>query len=389
MEFKLVHNYNEPRQPDNIKMEVKIRCYHKRKYKYIGTGVFVESKYWDGEKVSSKYPQYAAANLTIKNKLNDIENACYDYERSKKQIFDFNVMKRFLSTGKDNTNFCSYVEKCINNEKKISYKTLVKYKSNLNVLKELIPDKDIEDITSKDIEVLDLKLREKYVQSTVSRFHVYIQKYIKKAISDEIIERNPYNKVDLDKSRGKPKDTLLTFKEIQTIEQLKNLTDSQKIVRDRFLYSCYTGLRISDNLALRKDMITDGANGLTVRIHTIKGEGHSLIHPLKLLFDGKPEKIAREWLSKYEGETLFPAQNPDYINLILETIADAAGIKKKITFHVSRHTCATMLAEITQNPFLMLQIMGWSDLKIAMNYIHNSEESTNRQLQVFEGKWKM
>ncbi len=31
--------------------------------------------------------------------------------------------------------------------------------------------------------------------------------------------------------------------------------------------------------------------------------------------------------------------------------------------------------------------MGWYDVRIAMNYIHNSEKSTKRQLQVLEGKW--
>lgn len=153
----------------------------------------------------------------------------------------------------------------------------------------------------------------------------------------------------MDKSRGKPKDILLAFKEIKKIEDLINLTALHVLVRDRFLYSCYTGLRISDNIALRKDVITDGKDGLIVRIHDIKGEEHTLIHPLRLLFDGKPEIVARKW--------------------------------------ISRHTCATMLAEITQNPFLMLQIMGWYDVRIAMNYIHNSEKSTKRQLQVLEGKW--
>jgi integrase len=271
--------------------------------------------------------------------------------------------------------------------KKNSYKTLIKYKSNLNTLRELMPDKNIEEIDNKDIEWLDDQLQKKYVQSTVARFHVYIQKSIKKTINDEIILRNPYSKLELDKSRGKPKDILLTFDEIKKIEDLINLTALHVLVGDRFLYSCYTGLRISDNIALRKDVITDGKDGLIVRIHDIKGEGHTLIHPLRLLFDGKPEIIARKWMSRHDGDTLFPVQNPDMVNLALSLIMDTAEITKKVTFHVSRHTCATMLAEKTQNPFLMLQIMGWSDVRIAMNYIHNSEESTKRQLQVLEGRW--
>ena len=175
--------------------------------------------------------------------------------------------------------------------------------------------------------------------------------------------------------------------EIEALENVKGLPDSIAIVRDRFLYSCYTGLRISDNLALRKDMLTDAADGYVVSLHTIKGYGHDLIHPLGLMFGGKPDAIVRRWINTHDEPTVFPHTSTTYIYDALKVVKEFAGIDKRMNFHVSRHTCATHLANITLNPFLLMNIMGWSDVKTAMGYIHASPENTKKQLRLIGDDW--
>jgi integrase len=105
------------------------------------------------------------------------------------------------------------------------------------------------------------------------------------------------------------------------------------------------------------------------------------------MFDGKPERIAQKWIDKSPGPYVFPVQSDTLIGSNLRTIAAVCKVDKRVTFHTARHTCATMLAEVTQNPFLMLNIMGWTDVRIAMNYIHRSFESTARQLKVYKDNW--
>ena len=131
----------------------------------------------------------------------------------------------------------------------------------------------------------------------------------------------------------------------------------------------------------------DTPDGLIVDLHTIKGYGHDLIHPLRMMFDGKPEAIARRWMNAHNEATLFPRQSDTTINDTLVIITGIMELNKHVTFHTARHTCATALAEITQNPFLMMNLMGWSDVRVAMNYIHASKEATKRQLKTFAGKW--
>jgi integrase len=205
-------------------------------------------------------------------------------------------------------------------------------------------------------------------------------------MAEGVTNENPYLKAKTDKFRGHSKQVFLTPDEIVMFEGFDTENKTLEVVRDRFLYSVYTGLRISDNMALKKSMLTATPDGFVVALHTLKGYGHDLIHPLWLLFDGKPDVIAKKYINT-PGECLFPAQSDQTINDGLKIITGILQLKKPVTFHVARHTCATMLAEVTQNPFLMLRLMGWTDVKIAMKYVHGSRESTRRQLDVFKGKW--
>ena len=396
MEFDLVHNYNKSKHTSDTKFEVKIRCYYSRKYRYIDTGIYIKSKYWDNGLLKS-HPQYKSISVSLQNKLSEIRNVAYDYERNG-AVFDFNVLIS-VCEHKDTKLFYSYILEELKKEKELDLKTFQKYKNNIEHIKRALPNVAVSRITKEHIELLDdyfrSELKDKddsvikpaFAQSTVARLHVFIQKYVKIAIKSHILNENPYDHVKLDKSRGEPKNVYLTSAEIERIENIKYLTLAQEAVRDRFLYSCYTGLRISDNLALLKSSLIDTEGGYIVNLHTIKGYGHDLIHPLKLMFDGKPEKIARRWMNEHTGDTLFPKMSTTYISEVLKIIANMSKIDKHLTFHVARHTCASLLADISQNPYLIKNILGHEHIKSSMFYIHASPESIKKQLRLLDNKW--
>jgi len=68
-------------------------------------------------------------------------------------------------------------------------------------------------------------------------------------------------------------------------------------------------------------------------------------------------------------------------------LAEMAGIDKHLTFHVARHTCASLLADISSNPFLIMEILGHADIQTSMGYIHASPESTKKQFRILKD-WK-
>lgn len=385
MQFKLIY------RPRNVsvssKTEIQIECYYDRKYKYIGTGVYIEPIYWDKDKslVTTKHPQSSTVNNIIKTKLRDLETSAYKMEDAG-NVFDFNALKS-LTSGKGNQSFCDFITQELKKEPKLELKTIQKYTSNIETIRKVLKDISTDKLTDVHILKLDAYYRANYAQSTVARLHVYIQKYVKLAIKMRILKNNPYDLLKLDMNRGEAKSVMCTTAELKALENLQKLPLSHAIIRDRFLYSCYTGLRISDNLALLKSQLTDTPEGYVVNLHTIKGYGKDLIHPLGLMFDGRPDVIARRWINAHDEKTLFPKMSTTYISEVLKVLAELAGIDKHLTFHVARHTCASLLADVSQNPYLIQNILGHSDIKTSMGYIHSSPESTKIQLRLLEDNW--
>ena len=386
MQFKLI--YKPKTQSVSAKTEILIECYYVRKYKTVGTGVYVTPEFWDEKKrlVSSRSPQCAPANRILKDKLSSLEKACYKLEETG-GVFDFNALKS-LTSGKDKQSFCDYITCCLKNETKLELNSITKYKSNIEVIRGIIGETTTEMLTEVHVNKLDIGYRKSYANSTVARLHIFTEKYVKLAVIDKILRENPYDFVKLEKYKPEVKVTMHTFAELDALAALQNLPYMHAMIRDRYLYSCYTGLRISDNLALLKSNFTDTSEGYVVDLHTIKGYGHDIIHPIGLMFDGRANEIARRWINAHDEPTLFPPASRTYISAVLLVLADMAGIDKHLTFHVARHTCASHLADVLQNPFLLMKLMGWSDIKTAMGYVHCSPESTKRLLRLVATDWR-
>lgn len=384
MQFKILF---KPRAAAGKKSEILIACYFARKYKYIGTGCYIEPPMWDDAKslVIAKHPQAATINKICRDKIHELETACYKYEAAG-SVFDFTQLAN-LTKGKDKQSFCNFIADEIRREE-LEPLSVQKYNYNNSILRLIIGDKPLQYITEKDITDIDLNLHTQFADSTVARLHIFIQKYIKQAIKQRLIAANPYDLVRLQKFRAEPKNTFHTIEELEALEAIPlKFPDTICMIRDRYLFSCYTGLRISDNLALLKTNLIDTPDGYIVDLHTIKGYGHDLIHPIGLMFDGKPDQIARRWMVAHNEPTLFPTVSREYVRTVLTMLAELAEIKKHMTFHVARHTCACLLADISQNPYLIMNVLGHRDIKTSMSYIHRSPETIKKQFRLLTD-WK-
>lgn len=386
MQFKLI--YKPKTQSVSKKTEVLIECYHLRKYKTVCTGVYIEPQFWSDDKclVTTKHPQHSTINRMLKEKVSELEKACYNFEYSG-GIFDFNALKN-ITSGKDKQSFCDYIADCLKNESDLEVKSIVKYKYNIEIIRGILGTLSTDKLTEMHIIKLDAAYRKEYAPSTVARLHIFTEKYIKLAVKSKILRSNPYDLVKLPKFKADSKEVMHTMAELDALEALQKLPYTHAMIRDRYLYSCYTGLRISDNLALLKSAFTDTPEGYVVDLHTIKGYGHDLIHPIGLMFDGRADTIARRWMNAHDEPTLFPAISRTHISSVLLVLAEMAEIDKHMTFHVARHTCASHLADVLQNPFLLMKLMGWADIKTAMGYVHSSPESTKKLLRLVKDDWK-
>jgi site-specific recombinase XerD len=361
--------------------------------RWLPTGVEIESRYWDDKAglPNRKHPNYTGLYQLLINKKNEIEA----YELSLINQGGELTPERlngFVDGTKDS--FISFAERVIDDEfnsKRISKKSATKYKSNLGIFKSAVGDISFVDINDALIHKLDLYFADHgYEQTTIGKLHTVMKKFIKIAERKGFLEmkKNPYlsYKVDM----GKSERTNLEPAELQALENLDRIIMPINLgeILDRFLYSCWTGIRIGDSILLSKNKIRDTSDGLVVEFVTEKGKGVRIVHHLRHLFDGKPEKIVQKYLDLYPNiDTVFPKVSEQEINRCLKTLAYMAGLKKNLTFHMARHTCGTALADLTANPYLIMSLLGHSDIKTSMIYIHQSAERIKRQLQTVKWNW--
>ena len=130
----------------------------------------------------------------------------------------------------------------------------------------------------------------------------------------------------------------LTDEEILLIAH-KDLGISRlELVRDIFIFSCFTGLAYIDVSNLTPDHIVTLGDKQWIMTQRQKTSVETNV----LLLDIPKAIIAKYGGKTYRNGKLFPMLTNQKTNSYLKEIADICGIKKNLTFHLARHTFATM-----------------------------------------------
>jgi site-specific recombinase XerD len=396
--YSLVYNRRNKKLSSTTKAPVQLEVYFNRSTRrWLDTHVELEPQHWDdkAKNVSKKHPNFAGLYQLLKKQQDDLE--AYELKLlSQDRELTPDLLAAYLEGNKDS--FIAFARSMIDEEllcRRIGAGTHAAYKSKLEVLQRIFAANAAKDISFSQVneelvKKIDIYLHaNSYKQATVARYHAAMKKFIYAAIRKGYIKKNPY--VDFIVDKGESNRVNLEPEELTALESLDRslIPDELVQVLDRFLFSCYTGLRVGDSIGtLKKEYIKNAAGALVVDLVTEKGKGKRVVLHLAHLFEGKPQKIAQKYLSKYpEIDTLFPRMTDQAVNRNLKTLAYMAGIKKKLTFHMARHTCGTALADLTANPYLIMDILGHRDIKTSMIYIHSSGERIRKQLLNTKWDW--
>lgn len=361
---------------------------------YISTKIKVPEKYWDGKTASVKnsYTNAAGINAFLQQfraKYEDIETACI----IRGDEFTKATLAAAVQDGKPSADsFVEFVNAQLPIEsakKNYAYGTVKMLRSFGNVIAAFEKDwgKPLTFATfDKDaLEALDIWLKQNYAPETARKKITYVKKYVQIAIRQKKMRENPFADFTITRTKCEQKRDALSFEDLARLESLAasgTLEPTMQVVADRFLFSCYCGLRISDNADLRRaDIIKDIEGNPIIDRISLKTQTRVIL-PLHELFAGKPELIINKYLRQNNGDFIFPRLSDQKTNIGLKMIAGYAQLdQKNISFHVARHTCATMLAELTGNPYLIMHTLGHSDIKMSLAYVHNSYAAVVRSLQ--------
>ncbi|MDL5511168.1 site-specific integrase [Arenibacter sp. M-2] len=168
--------------------------------------------------------------------------------------------------------------------------------------------------------------------------------------------------------------------EIRKIALLKVPEAGIGLVRDIFLFACYTGLSyIEVKLLMPKDIVKgiDGELWINVRRKKTKTPVR-----VPLLFQ------AKEILDKYSahqnlgnGDFLLPVYSNQKSNGYLKALARRAKIDKHLTFHVARHTFATTITLMNNVPLeTVSKLLGHTKLSTTQRYARVVEKKISKDM---------
>ncbi|WP_282038190.1 site-specific integrase [Saccharicrinis aurantiacus] len=180
----------------------------------------------------------------------------------------------------------------------------------------------------------------KMSNNTVMKHLTKLKKLINLAHKLDWIKKNPYDRFKI--SYTKVNRGYLTDLEVKVIMTKKLRMERLQLVRDLFIFACYTGLSYIDMHQLKPDNIVLGIDGENW-IRNKRQKTHE-IYSIPLL----PEALSivnkyREHPKAVHRGTIFPSISNQKINSYLKEIADRCDIHKNLTFHLARHTFATTI----------------------------------------------
>lgn len=214
--------------------------------------------------------------------------------------------------------------------------------------------------------------------NTIQKTMSYFNTYMNIARREEIINSNPFDSIIF--RRVTPNRVYLSELEFKKlIEYYDKKTYSTRLHRTlrHFLFMCLTGIRISDFIRLTKDNVHE--NALKFVPHKTNSKKRTEI--TVPLID-KARELINDENSIYPE--LFVTIAEQKMNLALKEITDQAAIEKKITNHSARHTFATLFLEKTSDVATLQLILGHSNIKETMVYVHLSTRKITEQMGNFD-----
>lgn len=256
--------------------------------------------------------------------------------------------------------------------------------TTINVLQEFRPGLDFKDITYSFLKDFETYLREKgNGVNTVAKHLRQLRTLVNEAINQGYIHADayPFRKFKIKQEKGRHE--FLTPDELRKLENLEVEDRKLRHVLDAFLFCCYVGLRFSDFCQLTPANFIRVNGKRWLHFKSIK-TGIELRLPLHLLFEGKALTI----LDRYNIEEFASLGCNSDVNKYLAQIAGMARIRKHITYHTARHTCATLLIHQGVLITTVQKLLGHTSVKTTEIYSEVLSSTILRDLKAVKTRKK-
>lgn len=227
-----------------------------------------------------------------------------------------------------------------------------------------------------------LKTKRKCSHNTAVKYITNFKKIIRIALANNWITRDPFLHW---KAKLKIVDReFLTEGEIQKLIENEFHTERLDLVKDIFLFSCFTGLAYADVKKLSANNVVIGIDGNKwIKVNRTKTDTRTNIPLLPTALE-----IIKKYSNRSDAsEKLLPILTNQKMNAYLKEIGDLCKIQKNLTFHLARHTFATTITLSNGVPIESVsKMLGHKNLKTTQHYAKILDQKVSQDMQALRAR---
>jgi len=217
--------------------------------------------------------------------------------------------------------------------------------------------------------------------NTTAKFMQFLKRIIIIARNNGMISTDPFANFKIrliNVDRG-----YLTQEDVEKILKKEFVIKRLELVRDIFIFSCFTGLSYIDvkNLT-NKEIRTSFDNNLWIMTKRQKTKVDS-----KILLLDVPKMIIEKYKGKSVNDQVLPILSNQKMNAYLKEVGDLCEIDKELTFHLARHTFATTITLAKGVPIeTVSKMLGHTNIRTTQIYARITDSKISNDMQALTGK---
>lgn len=231
-----------------------------------------------------------------------------------------------------------------------------------------------------------LRSQKKIDINTTTKYLKSFKKIVTECVFKNWLERHPFMGYKF-KIKNVERE-FLSEEELSLMQEKHFAADRLNLVRDIFIFSCYTGLAYIDVSNLTPNNVSFGIDGekwiFTQRQKTKTASHIPILPPAMAIlkkYAGHPQVINKE--------KLLPVLSNQKMNAYLKEIADCCGITKELTFHIARHTFATTVTLSNDVPIeTVSKMLGHTNLRTTQHYAKIIDRKVSSDMQKLRNKYQ-
>lgn len=244
-----------------------------------------------------------------------------------------------------------------------------RYKVSDIALKELAP------AFITDFELF-LRTEKNHCTNTIWSYMMPFKRIIYMSINNGWLQRDPFYAYSITKEETKR--GFLSKEEIKMLIEGSFKKKSYELIRDLFIFCCFTGLSWTDMANLTKENLQTSFDGhLWIKTNRQKTGTETNLRLLEV-----PLRIIKKYEGCSENGKLLPV--PCYPNCKngIKVIAKKCGIEKNVTWHMSRHSFATTVCLSNDMPIETLsKMLGHRSIRTTQIYAKITAEKVSNDME--------